>query len=104
MTLTYSFLFLVATGHLFGITLFFSSKFDQDNNWVIRYGINHEDWITKYICSLYWAFTTIITVGFGDILPVSNIQRIVIIVIEILGTSIFGYMINIIGMTLTELK
>jgi hypothetical protein len=45
-----------------------------------------------------------VTVGYGDITPQNKYEAVVVIVVEILATSIFGYMINIIGMTLTELK
>jgi hypothetical protein len=45
-----------------------------------------------------------VTVGYGDITPQNEYEVAVVIVVEIIGTSIFGYMINIIGMTLSELK
>lgn len=45
-----------------------------------------------------------VTVGYGDITPQNNLEVIIVIIVEILGTSIFGYMINIIGMTLSEMK
>jgi hypothetical protein len=45
-----------------------------------------------------------VTVGYGDITPQNKYEAIVVMIIEILGASIFGYMINIIGMTLALLK
>ena len=66
--------------------------------------IDNEHWGTKYIYSLYWAITTIVTVGYGDITPQNNAEVCVVIVIELFGTALFGYIINIVGMTMTELK
>lgn len=45
-----------------------------------------------------------VTVGYGDLTPQNKYEAIVVIIVEILGTSLFGYMINIIGITLSELK
>jgi hypothetical protein len=45
----------------------------------------------KTIMSLYYAFTTLSTVGFGDIVPRSDIERMVCSFILMFGVSIFSY-------------
>lgn len=58
----------------------------------------------KYIYSLYWAVSTIVTVGYGDITPRNEYEVVVTIFIELLGSALFGYLINVIGATMSELK
>lgn len=105
VTLVTSFVFLIIMGHVFALMLYFvGTRADHPENWLRFIRIEAADWTTCYIYSLYWAFTTMVTVGYGDITPQNKYEVSVVIAVEILGTSIFGYMINIIGMTLSELK
>jgi hypothetical protein len=43
-------------------------------------------------------------VGYGDITPQNEYEVAVTIFIELTGSALFGYIINVIGMTMTELK
>ena len=40
---------------------------------------------TKYTASLFWAMTTMTSVGYGDIVPLSNVERGFACVVELLG-------------------
>mgnify|MGYP000861631130 FL=1 len=42
--------------------------------------------------------------GYGDITPQNEYEVAVTIFIELTGSALFGYIINVIGMTMTELK
>ena len=43
---------------------------------------------------IYYAFTTLSTVGFGDFNPKSDAERLVCCVIMVAGVAIFGYVMN----------
>ncbi|GMH86668.1 hypothetical protein TrVE_jg10705 [Triparma verrucosa] len=52
---------------------------------------------SMYISSLYWAFTTMTTVGYGDILPTNDVERVYATLIMVLGATIFGYIVGSVG-------
>lgn len=54
----------------------------------------------RYVICLFWAITTMLTVGYGDIVPVNTLERIVNILIMLLGCGIFAYSMNKIGQLL----
>ena len=41
--------------------------------------------------SLYWAFATMTTVGYGDVSAVNDTERIVSIFLMVIGVTLFGY-------------
>lgn len=92
-------LFLLA--HCFGLILYSAVYLtpSDSSSWVNmpNLALARKPLIVKYIYSVYWAMTTIITVGYGDITPQNYVEVMVVMVVEICGTSFFGYMISVIG-------
>ncbi|KAL4502299.1 hypothetical protein ABPG72_011886 [Tetrahymena utriculariae] len=73
------------------------------NNWVSCSNLDGQQWIIKYIFSLYFSFITMITVGYGDIFPVSVYEKIYVIGMTCITCGIFGYAINKISSVINEL-
>lgn len=48
----------------------------------------------NYLLAMYWAMTTITTIGYGDITPQTNAQIIFTMVVQITGVTIFGFLIG----------
>jgi hyperpolarization activated cyclic nucleotide-gated potassium channel 2 len=42
----------------------------------MKFDLIDEPWTVRYINSIYWAVTTMITVGYGDISPQTPIERL----------------------------
>ncbi len=94
--------------HLFACFWFYasSSSSDQRAVWYIKMGLSpdpDQDVGSKYMSSLYWSFTTMTTVGYGDIAPTTNEERIFSIIIMILGATIFGYVVGSIASLIAQL-
>ncbi|KAL4497232.1 hypothetical protein ABPG72_019552 [Tetrahymena utriculariae] len=59
-------------------------------------------WINMYIICLYFSLITMSTVGYGDVIPKNNVERIYIMVMTLLSSALFGYVINTIGQIYTK--
>ncbi|CAK56861.1 unnamed protein product (macronuclear) [Paramecium tetraurelia] len=60
----------------------------SQDNWLHYYGIYEEDWSARYINSLYWAYTTIYTVGYGDFSLRTSLERLFGIFFLIIATVV----------------
>ncbi len=54
----------------------------------------HSDFATNYINGLYWTITTLTTVGYGDITPITNAQKVYAIFVQIAGFGVFTFVIG----------
>jgi hypothetical protein len=59
--------------------------------------VSQIDLFTRYWTAYYWAITAISTVGFGDISPQTNTERIFSVIIEIFGCLLFAVLIGSLG-------
>lgn len=66
----------------------------ENLNWCSKLGIQDEDKSLQYLVSLYWAFTTMTTVGYGDVTPATSVERVYAMMGEIIGAGTFGYIIG----------
>ncbi|CAM9123551.1 unnamed protein product, partial [Chrysoparadoxa australica] len=62
--------------------------------WVTYYGIQDTSVSHRYLVSVYWAFTTMTTVGYGDVNTSNNLERGFAVLSMIVGASVFGYIIG----------
>ena len=81
--------------------------------WLISIKNNYYAWFNKmnyfinenksrFLSGLYWTITTIMTVGFGDIVPVSKVERIFSVFVIISGVAFYSYTISTLTTILSE--
>ena len=101
ISLVIMFLVVFAIGHVTACifhwltTLSRPSEATWTDVYIITYPQVHwTDVSSKYMASLYWAFTTISTVGYGDITPATSRERIFASIVVLIGASVFGYIVG----------
>lgn len=90
-------------------TIYSSSK-EITNNWLYEYYYNQnisnnkDDYMTIYVEGLYFALTTLLTVGYGDIIPKTSLERILIILYLLFGSLIYSFIFTIVSSILSKNK
>jgi hypothetical protein len=62
--------------------------------WVYLHPTDKVDQITQYNEALYWAVTTLTTVGYGDVTPTDNVTRVFTMIVMLLGVLFYGLVIG----------
>lgn len=92
-----TFLKLFASPHFIALTVignvlvfFFAWQF-----FLVEHGSN--PLVDEWMDAVWWAFTTVTTVGFGDIVPATFQGRIIGILLMLMGTAIFAVYVALIA-------
>lgn len=87
--------FFLLVIHMIACLWAFVAKLDStDDNWIFQKGFADSDTTELYIVSIYWVVTTLATVGYGDILPYNNEERIVCSLVMLIGVISYSYIIS----------
>ena len=92
-TFTFSMFFVV---HIIACFWHFVARLDNydPETWVARKDLRDETVDRLYLISIYWAYTTITTVGYGDISARTDIEMMMGILTMVIGVFFYSYTIG----------
>jgi hypothetical protein len=64
------------------------------NGWIHHYGYNSTSISAQYIASIYWAVSTLTTVGYGDITGQTPQEQLYSMLITLVGATCFAFIIG----------
>jgi len=99
--------YIVLYAHWIACLWHFVGQIDFDSSgetWMVTYDLIGKSLSERYVASLYFAIMTMITVGYGDIVPVTMSERIVSIIAMLSGCGMFAYSMNSIGILVQNLN
>ncbi|OMJ80219.1 hypothetical protein SteCoe_19582 [Stentor coeruleus] len=73
------------------------------NTWIYKYNYLDKTTAEKYLTGVYFAVTTILTVGFGDISAGSKTEMILCITLELLGIIFYSFILGVMTSLLTSI-
>lgn len=95
------FLYVIVVAHLLACLFFLVPVYAGNaytTSWRVSAGLNEMEAGQAYVRCLYWAFTTMTTIGYGDLYPVTFAELIFGVFAEIGGLAVFALLVNQINM------
>jgi CRP-like cAMP-binding protein len=82
--------------HIMACIWFFLSLLEghSPQTWAGKLNLQSASTLDQYMASLYWTVTTLSTVGYGDIVPSTSLERIVSIFWMIFGLCFFSFTVS----------
>lgn len=91
--------------HIFACFFYFAAKIEgmSPETWVFMLGFQDKSEGSLYLVSFYWAFTTIATVGYGDIHAFTEVEMVVCILAMGFGVGVYSMIISSITSLLSSI-
>ncbi|EGR33189.1 hypothetical protein IMG5_060030, partial [Ichthyophthirius multifiliis] len=84
------------------------AQIEQENKyidtWLTQSHNQNTSWIQRYITCFYWSVVTMVTIGYGDIVAYTEVEKVFTIIMIFISCSVFAYSINLIGEQVKELN
>jgi hypothetical protein len=73
--------------------IFIAMTRDEQHSWMTPLGLsaNQTQWVYVYIKAFYWSMTTLLCASFGDIVPATYRETVIVTLIEMIGLSLLAF-------------
>lgn len=87
---------VLVCAHIIACIWVFIAKVDGYNpdTWVVRHEYRDDSDGVIYLASLYWTFTSMSTVGYGDITARTDMEQVLAIILMLFGVVFFSFVIG----------
>eukprot|EP00892_Ulva_mutabilis_P011685 jgi/Ulvmu1/888/UM100_0043.1 len=76
---------------------------EMSSTWIQASGIvNSESIWDRYVTSVYWAMSTMTTVGYGDVTPIQTTEKLIAMAGMLVGVTLFAYVTGFVGVLLSS--
>jgi Ion channel len=72
-------------------------------SWLDKSDLLNQTVSKKYLESYYFSVITLTTTGYGDISPVSSLEKMIVIIFSLISCIVIGYNLNAIGNLIQQL-
>jgi len=83
--------FLISHWVACGFSFVAVSEFPDPDTWLSRYELLDAPLDERYVASIYWSLTILSTLGLGDLVPVTMLERIYVTFITAVGAVLFSF-------------
>ncbi|OMJ66850.1 hypothetical protein SteCoe_36165 [Stentor coeruleus] len=92
--------------HIVSCLFYMTAKLDNfgPNTWVVRYKYTESTLGEKYETCVYWAITTLTTVGYGDIFPFTFPEKLLAMIWMITGVYVVSFSVGSLSSFYRELE
>jgi hypothetical protein len=77
--------------------------YDEFDNWIVNSNLQDESIFRLYIFSVYWTFTTLLTVGFGDIRAYNIVEYFISVLLMLFGVGFYSFFIGTLSSILVNI-
>ncbi|CAD8073817.1 unnamed protein product [Paramecium sonneborni] len=76
---------------------YYSYLYSEKGSWLEFYHVEDETWQVQYLYSFYFSTVTMFTIGYGDVVPISYLERIIAILYMMICSIQLSYSVSTVG-------